>query len=50
LRILWKKKLISGGITAKDLKNILHQKLYKQIRETFDIGSQTAQEIRDVHT
>jgi len=41
-------KLISGEITAKDLKNILHQKLYRQIRETFDIGSQTVQEIRDV--
>jgi len=41
-------KLISGEITAKDLKNILHQKLYKQIRESFDIGSQTVQEIRDV--
>ena len=41
-------KLISGEITSKDLKNILHQKLYKQIRERFDIGSQTVQEIRDV--
>ena len=40
-------KLISGEITSKDLKNILHQKLYRQIRETFDIGSQTVQEIRD---
>ena len=43
-------KLISGEITAKDLKNILHQKLYRQIRESFGVGSQTAQEIRDVHT
>jgi len=41
-------KLISGEITSKDLKNILHQKLYRQIREGFDIGSQTVQEIRDV--
>ena len=41
-------KLISGEITAKDLKNLLHQKLYRQIREGFDIGSQTVQEIRDV--
>ena len=41
-------KLISGEITAKDLKNILHQKLYRQIRESFDTGSQTVQEIRDV--
>ena len=41
-------KLCSGEITAKDLKNILHKKLYRQIRETFDVGSQTVQEIRDV--
>jgi len=41
-------KLISGEITSKDLKNLLHKKLYKQIRESFDIGSQTVQEIRDV--
>ena len=41
-------KLISGEITSQDLKNILHQKLYRQIRESFDVGSQTAQEIRDV--
>ena len=41
-------KLCSGEITSKDLKNLLHQKLYKQIRESFDIGSQTVQEIRDV--
>ena len=41
-------KLVSGEITAKDLKNMLHKKLYKQIRESFDIGSQTVQEIRDV--
>jgi len=41
-------KLVSGEITAKDLKNMLHQKLYKQIRESFDISSQTVQEIRDV--
>jgi len=41
-------KLVSGEITSKDLKNLLHQKLYKQIRESFDIGSQTVQEIRDV--
>ncbi|MHA1506439.1 MAG: RNA-guided endonuclease TnpB family protein [Candidatus Asgardarchaeia archaeon] len=43
-------KLCSGEITAKDkdLKNILHQKLYRQIRESFDIGSQTVQEVRDV--
>lgn len=41
-------KLCSGEITSKDLKNILHQKLYRQIRESFDVGSQTVQEIRDV--
>jgi len=41
-------KLVSGEMTAKDLKNFLHQKLYKQTRESFDIGSQTVQEIRDV--
>jgi len=41
-------KLCSGEITSKDLKNLLHKKLYKQIRERFDIGSQTVQEIRDV--
>ena len=41
-------KLVSGEMTAKDLKNMLHKKLYKQIRERFDIGSQTVQEIRDV--
>jgi len=41
-------KLISGEITSKDLKNILHKKLYRQIRESFDIASQTVQEIRDV--
>jgi len=41
-------KLCSGEITSKDLKNILHQKLYRQIKESFDIGSQTVQEIRDV--
>ena len=41
-------RLCSGEITSKDLKNILHKKLYKQIRESFDIGSQTVQEIRDV--
>ena len=41
-------KLVSGEITSKDLKNMLHKKLYKQIRESFDIGSQTVQEIRDV--
>ena len=41
-------KLISGEMTTKDLKNLLHQKLYKQIRESFDIGSQTVQETRDV--
>jgi len=41
-------KLVSGEITTKDLKNLLHKKLYKQIRESFDIGSQTVQEIRDV--
>ena len=41
-------KLCSGEITTKDLKNLLHKKLYKQIRESFDIGSQTVQEIRDV--
>jgi len=41
-------KLCSGEITTKDLKNLLHKKLYKQIRERFDIGSQTVQEIRDV--
>jgi len=44
----FEEKLISGEITSKDLKNILHQKLYKQIRECFDVGSQTVQEIRDV--
>ena len=36
-------KLCSGEITAKDLKNILHKKLYRQIRESFDISSQTVQ-------
>ena len=41
-------KLVSGEITAKDLKNILHKKLYRQIRESFDVCSQTVQEIRDV--
>jgi len=41
-------KLVSGEITTKDLKNLLHKKLYKQTRERFDIGSQTVQEIRDV--
>jgi len=41
-------KLCSGEITSKDLKNLLHQKLYRQIKESFDIGSQTVQEIRDV--
>ena len=41
-------KLVSGEITTKDLKNLLHKKLYKQIRESFDVGSQTVQEIRDV--
>jgi len=41
-------KLCFGEITSQDLKNILHQKLYRQIRESFDIGSQTVQEIRDV--
>ena len=35
-------------LSAKDLKNILHQELYKQIRETFNVSSQTVQEIRDV--
>jgi len=43
-----KEKLCSREITSKDLKNILHQKLYGQIKESFDIGSQTVQEIRDV--
>jgi len=41
-------KLCSGEMTAKDLKNLLHKKLYKQIRESFDVSSQTVQEIRDV--
>jgi len=41
-------KLCSGEMTAKDLKNLLHKKLYRQIRESFDIGSQTVQEIRDM--
>jgi len=40
-------KLASETITKTDLKNILHRELYKQIRETYDIGSQTVQEIRD---
>jgi len=40
--------LCSGEMTARDLKNLLHKKLYKQIRESFDVGSQTVQEIRDV--
>ena len=40
--------LCSGEMTAKDLKNLLHKKLYKQIRESFDVSSQTVQEIRDV--
>jgi len=44
----FEEKLISGEITSKDLKNMLHQKLYRQIKESFDIGSQTVQEIRDV--
>jgi len=44
----FEEKLVSGERTSKDLKNILHQKLYRQIRESFDIGSQTVQEIRDV--
>ncbi|MCW7078540.1 MAG: hypothetical protein OCU22_05385, partial [Canidatus Methanoxibalbensis ujae] len=30
------------------MKNLLHKKLYKKIRESFDISSQTVQEIRDV--
>jgi len=41
-------KLCSGEITSKDLKNLLHKKLYKQIKESFDVSSQTVQEIRDV--
>jgi IS605 OrfB family transposase len=41
------KKLASGEITKTDLKNILHRELYKQIRETYDVSSQTVQEIRD---
>jgi len=41
-------KVCSGEMSAKDLKNLLHKKLYKQIRESFDVGSQTVQEIRDV--
>ena len=41
-------KLISGKMTAMDIKNILHQQLYQQIKESFDIGSQTIQEVRDV--
>jgi len=40
-------KLIDS-ITAKDLKNILHEKFYRQIKESFDVSSQTVQEIRDV--
>jgi len=40
-------KLISD-MTAKDLKNILHEKFYKQIKDTFNVSSQTIQEIRDV--
>ena len=40
-------KLVND-ITAKDLKNILHQKFYNVIRETFNVSSQTVQEIRDV--
>jgi len=40
-------KLVNG-MTAKDLKNILHEKFYKQIRDTFNVTSQTIQEIRDV--
>ena len=35
-------------ITSKDLKNILHERFYRQIKNTFDISSQTIQEIRDV--
>ena len=41
-------KVCSGEMTARDLKNLLHKKLYKQIRESFDVVSQTVQEIRDV--
>ena len=44
----FEEKLVSGEMSAKDLKNLLHKKLYKQIRESFDVGSQTVQEIRDV--
>ena len=44
----FEEKLVSGEMSAKDLKNLLHKKLYKQIRESFDASSQTVQEIRDV--
>jgi len=41
-------KSLVNDLTARDLKQILHQQLYRQIKETFDVGSQTIQEIRDV--
>ncbi|MCD6484118.1 MAG: transposase [Candidatus Odinarchaeota archaeon] len=40
-------KLINE-VSAKALKNILHKIFYKQIKDSFNISSQTIQEIRDV--
>ncbi|MHA1859896.1 MAG: hypothetical protein ACTSVF_02205 [Candidatus Asgardarchaeia archaeon] len=40
-------KLIAD-MTAKDLKSILHKKFYGQIKDSFNVSSQTIQEIRDV--
>lgn len=41
-------KALIYDITSTELKKSLHQKLYNRIREKYDIGSQTVQEIRDV--
>ena len=40
-------KLACGEITSIDLKRILHRELYRQIREMFDIGSNTIHDIKD---
>lgn len=32
---------MSGEIAAKDVKSILHEALYEQVRETFCLGSQS---------
>ncbi|MHA1596860.1 MAG: hypothetical protein ACTSYT_04260 [Candidatus Asgardarchaeia archaeon] len=37
-----------ADMTAKDLKGILHEKFYRQIKDSFNVSSQTIQEIRDV--